>query len=108
MAKYVVNSRLFSARNFILSENTQFRSSPLLVAAKRWEKLSRRAIFPNEPRLGTNTYFDNRIIETENGMWKYEKKNDNLILTKYSTKRDEYEMYILGEPKIELEKITSH
>ena len=36
MARNVVNSRLFSARNFILTENTQFRSSPLLVAAKRW------------------------------------------------------------------------
>lgn len=35
MARNVVNSRLFSARNFILAENTQFRSSPLLVAAKR-------------------------------------------------------------------------
>lgn len=61
-----------------------------------------------KPRLGTNTYYDNKIIETENGMWKYEKKNDNLILTKYSAKRDEYEMYILGVPKIELEKITNH
>lgn len=61
-----------------------------------------------KPRLGTNTHYDNRIIETENGMWKYEKKNDNLILTKYSAKSDEYEMYILGEPKIELEKITSN
>jgi len=57
-----------------------------------------------KPRLGTNTYYDNRIIETENGIWKYEKKNENLILTKYSAKRDDYEMYILGEPKIELEK----
>ena len=36
MARNVVNSRLFSARNFILAENTQFRSSPLLVAAKRY------------------------------------------------------------------------
>ena len=35
MARNVLNSRLFSARNFILAENTQFRSSPLLVAAKR-------------------------------------------------------------------------
>ena len=35
MARKVLNSRLFSARNFILAENTQFRSSPLLVAAKR-------------------------------------------------------------------------
>ena len=34
MAKKVLNSHLFSARNFILAENTQFRSSPLLVAAK--------------------------------------------------------------------------
>ena len=36
MAKNVLNSRLFSARNFILAENTQFRSSPLLVAATRY------------------------------------------------------------------------
>ena len=38
MARNVLNSRLFSARNFILAENTQFRSSPLLVAARRWQK----------------------------------------------------------------------
>ena len=38
MAKNVVNSRLFSARNFILAENTQFQSSPLLVAAKRYNR----------------------------------------------------------------------
>ena len=56
------------------------------------------------PRLGTNTYYDDRIIETENGIWKYEKKNGNLILTKYSTKRDEYEMYILSNEKIVLKK----
>ena len=36
MARKVQNSRLCSARNFILAENTQFRSSPLLVAAKRY------------------------------------------------------------------------
>jgi hypothetical protein len=60
------------------------------------------------PRLGTCSYYDDRIIETENGTWKYQKKNENLILNKYSTKRDEYEMYILGNEKIELEKITSH
>ena len=39
MAEYVVNSRLSFAINFILAENTQFRSSPLLVAAKRWQKI---------------------------------------------------------------------
>lgn len=60
------------------------------------------------PRLGTCSYYDDRIIETENGTWKYQKKNENLILNKYSTKRDEFEMYILGNEKIELEKITSH
>ena len=36
MAKYVVNSRLFFARNFILAEKSRLRSSPLLQAAKRW------------------------------------------------------------------------
>ena len=35
MANFVVNSRLLFARNIILVENMQFRSSPLLVAAKR-------------------------------------------------------------------------
>lgn len=35
MAKYVVNSRLFFARNFILAEKSRLRSSPLLQAAKR-------------------------------------------------------------------------
>ena len=60
------------------------------------------------PRIGTNTYYDDRIIKTEKGIWKYEKKNGNLILTKYLTKRDEYEMFILSNEKIVLEKITSH
>ncbi|WP_248429008.1 hypothetical protein [Flavobacterium pygoscelis] len=36
MARNVQNSRLSFAINFILAENTQFRSSPLLVAAKRY------------------------------------------------------------------------
>jgi hypothetical protein len=63
--------------------------------------------FRIRPRLGTNTYYDDRIIETEKGIWKYQKKNGNLILTKYSNKRDEYEMFILSDEKIELEKITS-
>ena len=35
MAKYVINSRSFFARIFILAESTLFRSLPLLVAAKR-------------------------------------------------------------------------
>jgi hypothetical protein len=36
MAKYAVNSRLSFARNFILTEKSRSRSSPLLQAAKRW------------------------------------------------------------------------
>ena len=35
MAKYVVNSHLSFARNFILAENNRLRSSPLLQAATR-------------------------------------------------------------------------
>jgi hypothetical protein len=38
MAKYVVNSRLFFARNFILTENTRLRSSPLLQATRRYRQ----------------------------------------------------------------------
>jgi hypothetical protein len=36
MAKYVVNSRLSFARNFILAEKSRLRSSPLLQAAIRY------------------------------------------------------------------------
>ena len=42
MANFVVSSRSRFARNFILAENTQFRSSPPLVAAERY-----RLVFPN-------------------------------------------------------------
>ncbi|NRS90911.1 hypothetical protein HNQ02_003862 [Flavobacterium sp. 7E] len=35
MAKYVVNSSLSFARNFILAEKSRLRSSPLLQAATR-------------------------------------------------------------------------
>ncbi|WP_035664767.1 hypothetical protein, partial [Flavobacterium sp. ACAM 123] len=38
MARYVVNSRLSFARNFILAENNRLRSSPLMQAAKRCAK----------------------------------------------------------------------
>ncbi|RBA28508.1 hypothetical protein [Flavobacterium tibetense] len=58
------------------------------------------------PRLGTNSYYDNHIIQTNNGIWKYQKQNGNLILTKYSNNRDEFESFILGEEKIELKKVV--
>ena len=38
MAKNVVNSRFSFARNLVVAENTQLRSSPLRVAAKRWQQ----------------------------------------------------------------------
>jgi hypothetical protein len=41
MAKYVVNSRLSFARNFILTENNRSRSSPLLQAATRYQQVVR-------------------------------------------------------------------
>ena len=41
MAKYVVNSRLPFARNFILAERFRLRSSPLLQAATRCAKLKK-------------------------------------------------------------------
>ena len=39
MANYFVSSRLRFAGNIILVENMQFRSSPLLVAAKRYHSV---------------------------------------------------------------------
>lgn len=70
------------------------------------ENLENFSNYKIKPRIGTNTYYDDRIIETEKGIWKYEKSNGNLILTKYSTKRDKNEMFILSDEKIVLEKIT--
>lgn len=61
------------------------------------------------PRGGTSTVYDNKIIETENGIWKYQKQDGNLLLTKYTNKIEKNgDMYILGNEKIELKKITSH
>ncbi len=42
MAKYVVNSRLSFARNFILAENNRLRSSPLLQAATRYSQFTEK------------------------------------------------------------------
>jgi hypothetical protein len=70
---------------------------------ENFEKFSSYNIIP---RLGTNSYYDNHIIKTNNGIWKYQKQNGNLILTKYSNNRDEFESFILEEEKIELEKLV--
>jgi len=71
------------------------------------ENLKNFSKYSIKPRIGTSTNYDDCIIETDRGIWKYRKENGNLILIKYSSKRDEYDMYILSEEKIELEKITS-
>jgi hypothetical protein len=72
------------------------------------ENLKNFTKYSIKPRIGTHTNYDNKIIEIDKGIWKYQKENGNLILTKYSSKRDEYDMYVLSDEKIELEKITSH
>ena len=78
-----------------------------LIEFKQNETVENFDKFPKykiRPRLGTNWSYDNRIIETDNGIWKYEKSNGNLILTKYTDKRDEYESYIISDEKITLRK----
>lgn len=58
------------------------------------------------PRIGTNTYFDNCIIETEGkNIWKYEFVKNELVLTKYTDKRDSWEHYILSNEQIRLRKL---
>jgi len=53
------------------------------------------------PRRGTLKYYDNCIIVTDdNEAWKYEFTDDMFQLTRYSDKRDEWEMYILSNEKI--------
>ena len=44
MANFVVSSRLSFARNIILVESNQLRSSPLLVAAER-QAVKKRSFF---------------------------------------------------------------
>lgn len=60
--------------------------------------------FNVRPRLGTLTYYKDRIIETENGIWEFEKSAGNLILTKYSENRDKNEMFLLTNEKAILQK----
>lgn len=42
MAKNIVKSHFYFARNFILVENLQLRSSPLRIAAKRYRQCLKR------------------------------------------------------------------
>jgi hypothetical protein len=57
-------------------------------------------------RVGTLTWYDNCIIESDNGeIWKYEFFNDELILSRYGDKRDEWEHYILTNEQIRLKRV---
>lgn len=57
------------------------------------------------PRRGTLTWYDNCVIETDKkDIWKYEFLNDELILTKYTEQRDEWEHYILSNIKLRLKR----
>ena len=73
MAKYVVNSRLHFARNIILAESKQFRSSPLLVAAKRCTSVATTIkIAVNKPNRKLETQKSNTEIAPKNRFWKVE------------------------------------
>jgi hypothetical protein len=58
------------------------------------------------PRLGTLTYRDNRIIETDNGIWKFSKEQGDLTLTKYTEERDDDDIFILSNEKVVLKKVN--
>jgi hypothetical protein len=62
--------------------------------------------FIARPRLGTLTFYDDCIIETDKkDIWRYQIRNDELILTKYTDKRDSDEHFILSDEQIRLKKI---
>lgn len=60
--------------------------------------------FKIRPRLGLFSFYDNKIIETENGIWKFSNNKETLMFQKYSTKRDENEMYILSKDEAILKR----
>ena len=63
MAKYVVNSHLSFARNFILAEKSRLRSSPLLQATKRCASFCRKAEKSvNEENTNNHFYNFNFLI----------------------------------------------
>ena len=58
------------------------------------------------PRRGTIAWYDDCIMQTDNkDIWKYEFMNNELVLTKYTDKRDSWEHYILSDEQIRLRKI---
>lgn len=106
-----INSNLLSdfLNKLIIVGKYEYKGK--IIAFKENGKVENLENFSNykiRPRLGTNTYYDDRIIETEKGIWKYQKSNNNLILTKYLDKRDENEMYLLSDEKILLKRTTGH
>jgi hypothetical protein len=58
-----------------------------------------------KPRLGTCWWYSDYIIEMRGAIWKYEWVGNKLILSRYSDKRDQMELYTLSDEKIELIKI---
>lgn len=98
----------FLNKNFIVGKYKYENKYIYLNENGTVENLKNFSKYSIKPRIGTSTNYDDCIIETDKGIWKYQKENGNLILTKYSSKKDEYDMYILSEEKFELEKITSH
>ena len=96
MARNVVNSRLFSARNFILAENTQFRSSPLLVAAKRWQP----AVCQSLRNKKTNT---RKIINLQ--VDQFSKEN---VQKYYAENLSEFRNQNRNDRKYKAEKLTKY
>ena len=77
MANFVVNSRLLFARNIILAESKQFRSSPLHVAARRYASVATTKKIHwklHNWKLEIQKKFNRKLRrKTENGKWKLEK-----------------------------------
>lgn len=95
-----LNLNLIAGKYDNNGKTVQFMPDGRVIALKEFSNYTVR------PRIGTNTCFDDCIIETTNSeIWKYEFFKNELVLTKYTNKRDSWEHYILSGEQIILNKI---
>ena len=104
MARKVLNSRLFSARNFILAENMQFRSSPLLVAAKRCASAYKKMI-QKEDKIKR---FEELYQEIHNANGKIKGLGIPFLLKVEIPKREDYDKFSDSMFSSENESILKH
>lgn len=76
----------------------------IFTADGRIENLGKLRTFSVRPRVGTMWNYDLRTMDINGEIWKYEFTKSELVLTRYSDRRDENEAFVLSDSVIALKR----